>query len=214
MTFCLVLQTELLDEYADAEKGSERVMLTDASHFDRGVIGFQNASFTWSNDDVNDGALTPSRHKFTLRVDGELLFRRGCFNLIIGPTGSGKTSLLMALLGEMHFIPMTADAWYHLPRSGGVSYAAQESWVQNETIRVSPTRAPGAHHLIKSRIISYSALRTTRSATKKVPFSPQLGCLFYSNSLLVIYQCGLERDLSLFDARDETEVGEKGLTLR
>src|ERR1700733_668305 len=72
------LQTELLDEYADAEKGSERVMLTDASHFDRGVIGFQNASFTWSNDDVNDGVLTPSRRRFTLRVDGELLFKRGC----------------------------------------------------------------------------------------------------------------------------------------
>lgn len=139
MTFSLVLQTELLDEYADAEKGSERVMLTDASHFDRGVIGFQNASFTWSNDDVNDGAPTPSRRKFTLRVDGELLFKRGCFNLIIGPTGSGKTSLLMALLGEMHFIPTTPDAWYHLPRSGGVSYAAQESWVQNETIKVSLT---------------------------------------------------------------------------
>jgi hypothetical protein len=33
LTFCLVLQTELLDEYADAEKGSERVALTDTSHF-------------------------------------------------------------------------------------------------------------------------------------------------------------------------------------
>jgi hypothetical protein len=30
----------------------------------------------------------------------------------------------------------------------------------------------------------------------------------------VVYQCGLERDLSLFEAGDETEVGEKGLTLR
>lgn len=29
----------------------------------------------------------------------------------------------------------------------------------------------------------------------------------------VIYQCALERDFSLFDAGDETEVGEKGLTL-
>lgn len=126
-----------MDEYADAEKGSERVMLTDASHFDRDVIGFQNASFTWSNDDLSDGGLTPSRRKFALRIEGELLFKRGCFNLIIGPTGSGKTSLLMALLGEMHFIPMSPDAWYHLPRSSGVSYAAQESWVQNETIRVN-----------------------------------------------------------------------------
>lgn len=38
-------------------------------------------------------------------------------------------------IGEMHFIPSTADAWFNLPRKGGVAYAAQESWVQNETIR-------------------------------------------------------------------------------
>lgn len=29
----------------------------------------------------------------------------------------------------------------------------------------------------------------------------------------MIYQCGLKRGLSLFDAGDLTEVGEKGLTL-
>jgi hypothetical protein len=29
-----------------------------------------------------------------------------------------------------------------------------------------------------------------------------------------IQQCGLERDLTLFNAGDATEVGEKGLTLR
>jgi hypothetical protein len=37
--------------------------------------------------------------------------------------------------GEMHFIPSTVDSWYNLPRRGGIAYAAQESWVQNETIR-------------------------------------------------------------------------------
>ena len=35
----------------------------------------------------------------------------------------------------MHFEPSTVDSWYNLPRQGGVAYAAQESWVQNETIR-------------------------------------------------------------------------------
>ena len=30
----------------------------------------------------------------------------------------------------------------------------------------------------------------------------------------VIKQCALERDLTLFDAGDKTEVGEKGITLR
>lgn len=29
----------------------------------------------------------------------------------------------------------------------------------------------------------------------------------------MIDQCGLERDISLFEAGDQTEVGEKGLTL-
>ena len=135
------LQTELLDEFANARKVSERAPLTHASQFDQDAIGFQNASFTWSNDDT-DATFTPSRRRFTLRVHGELLFKRGRFNLIIGPTGSGKTSLLMALLGEMHFVPlaMSPDSWYHLPRADGVSYAAQESWVQNETIRVRMTQ--------------------------------------------------------------------------
>ncbi|KAI9431384.1 hypothetical protein H4582DRAFT_2085055 [Lactarius indigo] len=164
---------ELLDEFADANKASERAMLTDASHFDQDVIGFQNANFTWSNDDA-DGTLTPSRRRFTLRVQGELLFKRGCFNLIIGPTGSGKTSLLMALLGEMHFIPMSPDSWYHLPREGGVSYAAQESW-------------------------------------DNILFGAPCDEERYNKG--IIYQCGLQHDLSLFDAGDKTEVGEKGLTL-
>lgn len=36
----------------------------------------------------------------------------------------------------MHYIPSGPDSFYNLPREGGVAYAAQESWVQNETIRV------------------------------------------------------------------------------
>ena len=96
-------------------------------------IGFRNAAFTWSEDAA--GSLTPSKRNFMLKIEDELLFRRGGINLIIGPTGSGKTSLLMALLGEMHFEPLTPGAWVNLPREGGVAYAAQESWVQNETIR-------------------------------------------------------------------------------
>lgn len=35
-----------------------------------------------------------------------------------------------------------------------------------------------------------------------------------ANLSTVLYQCGLERDLGLFEAGDATEIGEKGLTLR
>jgi hypothetical protein len=45
--------------------------------------------------------------------------------------------MLMALLGEMHYVPSGPSSWRSLPREGGVAYAAQESWVQNETIKVN-----------------------------------------------------------------------------
>lgn len=35
----------------------------------------------------------------------------------------------------MHFIKSEPGSWFNLPREGGVAYAAQESWVQNDTIR-------------------------------------------------------------------------------
>jgi hypothetical protein len=38
-------------------------------------------------------------------------------------------------VGEMHFVPSSSESWFNLPRDYGVAYAAQESWVQNATIR-------------------------------------------------------------------------------
>jgi hypothetical protein len=43
----------------------------------------------------------------------------------------------MALLGEMYHKYHDANSWFNLPREEGIAYAAQESWVLNETIRVS-----------------------------------------------------------------------------
>ncbi|KAI0028294.1 hypothetical protein K488DRAFT_80756 [Vararia minispora EC-137] len=173
--------TELLDQYTAQLKGTESVSLVDAARFDHQVIGFQDASFAWSDDSAEaDGTVTPSRRKFILRIPDDLVFKRGRINLIIGPTGSGKTSLLMALLGEMHFRPMTPGSWFNLPRDRGIAYAAQESWVQNETIR------------------------------DNILFGAPYDEVRYNK---VIYQCGLKRDLTLFEAGDKTEVGEKGLTL-
>ncbi|KAF7368865.1 ATP-binding cassette transporter [Mycena venus] len=164
--------TELLDSFTSKDV---TVLSEPASE----LIGFRDAMFTWSNDEQIDGTLTPSSRRFILKIEGELFFKSG-FNIVVGPTGSGKTSLLMALLGEMHMIPSSPASWFNLPRTKGVSYAAQESWVLNDTI--------------KNNILFNTPMDAERY--KKV-----------------LYQCCLERDLELFDAGDETEVGEKGLTL-
>ncbi|CAK5284005.1 unnamed protein product [Mycena citricolor] len=121
--------TELLDSFGEKKVEARALINTGGSE----EIGFRRATFSWQSE--SDGSLTRSSRHFSLKFDNEIIFKRGKINLVVGPTGSGKTSLLMALLGEMHYLPSSPDSWYNLPRSGGVAYAAQESWVLNETIR-------------------------------------------------------------------------------
>ncbi|KIY70664.1 P-loop containing nucleoside triphosphate hydrolase protein [Cylindrobasidium torrendii FP15055 ss-10] len=174
--------TELIDRFESTGH---------ADHVDRGqaMIGFEKASFSWfkdttvstsNKDDIVDSDSESTSTLFRLRIQDRLAFKTGGLNIIVGPTGSGKTSMLVALLGEMHFEPLGDKSWYNLPRSGGVAYAAQESWVLNETI--------------KDNILFGEPLDEERYKA-------------------VLFQCGLERDLGLFEAGDMTEVGEKGLTL-
>ena len=89
-------QTELIDRYTESPNNEAIEGITQPRDLGN-VIGFHDATFAWSQED--SGSLTPSRRKFRLQIQEEVIFRRGCTNLIIGPTGSGKTSLLMALLG-------------------------------------------------------------------------------------------------------------------
>ncbi|PSR81762.1 hypothetical protein PHLCEN_2v6271 [Hermanssonia centrifuga] len=124
---------ELLDAFSEGLTDAAAIGLSSEHRED---IGCGKAYFSWANEQI-DGAITPSRSTFRLSVDDDLVFKKGGFNLIIGPTGSGKTSLLMALLGETHYISTGPDSWVNLPRAGGVAYASQESWVQNDTIKAN-----------------------------------------------------------------------------
>ncbi|KZV98610.1 P-loop containing nucleoside triphosphate hydrolase protein [Exidia glandulosa HHB12029] len=177
--------TELLDRFT-AKQDSQDVVHMDAGH---AAIGFHETTFRWAGAppkslDATDRDIAPvpssGQRTFKLQINGSLLFKRGALNLIVGPTGSGKTSLLLALLGELHLEPASPSSWYQLPRGGGVAYAAQELWIQNKTIKDN---------------ILFGA-----------PYDEER----YNS---VAHQCALERDLSLFHAGDETEVGERGVTL-
>ncbi|KAJ7123761.1 P-loop containing nucleoside triphosphate hydrolase protein [Mycena epipterygia] len=121
-------KTELLDVYS----AEQEVVVPEENQDD---IGFRNASFSWSNGPV-DGTSDPSERKWSLQID-DLVFKKGCINLVLGQTGSGKTSLLLSLLGETYFSPSSPESWYNLPRDGGIAYAAQESWVQSDTIKAN-----------------------------------------------------------------------------
>ncbi|KAF8758430.1 P-loop containing nucleoside triphosphate hydrolase protein [Rhizoctonia solani] len=162
-------KTELLDCY---ERIGVEVVTPNES-----AIGFCNAGFTWSSVSLGSSTL---RQSFQLQIDGELLFQRQSINMIIGPTGCGKTSLLMALLGEMHYTPNGANSWASALGGKSVAYSPQEPWIQNATIR------------------------------ENILFGENYDEERYAK---VISQCSLERDLELLESGDQTEVGERGMTL-
>lgn len=85
--------------YSAGEEITVNPRMTLSGEYDHETIGFNNAHFSWSNDVEDLTSAGSHRREFILRVDGKLSFEQGKINLILGPTGSGKTSILMALLG-------------------------------------------------------------------------------------------------------------------
>ncbi|KAF5368585.1 hypothetical protein D9758_002189 [Tetrapyrgos nigripes] len=88
-------------------------------------IGFSDATFQWQLDSKS------SSYAFKLGPL-DFVFPTGKLSLIGGPTGSGKSSLLMALLGEIRCISgsVLIDKTNHQ-----VAYCAQNPWLEHATIR-------------------------------------------------------------------------------
>ncbi|KAI8980033.1 P-loop containing nucleoside triphosphate hydrolase protein [Trametes punicea] len=88
-------------------------------------IGFENAAFEW---DVAPRE-TPSRF---ILGPLDITFPPGTLSLVSGPTGSGKSALLLALLGELH----CTSGRVLLNKAGHrVAYCAQNPWLEHATIR-------------------------------------------------------------------------------
>ncbi|KAH6587360.1 hypothetical protein BASA50_001289 [Batrachochytrium salamandrivorans] len=89
-------------------------------------IGFTDAEFSYISK--ADQAKEEGATSFKL-FDMNVTFPKGELSVIIGATGAGKSSVLMALLGEMQRNTGTR----HFPT--GVAYAPQQAWLMNASIR-------------------------------------------------------------------------------
>lgn len=136
---------------------------------------------------IDSSLLTDSTdHPFELR-DISVIFPEGKLSVITGPTASGKTALLRALLGEMTLLPGGRVIMSKNPCSvdehglmHSISYAAQSPWLQ--------------HQSIKENILfgyPYDADR-------------------YNN---VVECCALKPDLEALEDGDATEIGDRGVSL-
>ncbi|KAJ1562096.1 hypothetical protein HK096_002098, partial [Nowakowskiella sp. JEL0078] len=91
-----------------------------------GKINIENATFSWEKV-IQENEIEPKNfeiHSVTLKILPE------SFTVIFGPTGSGKTSLLLAILGEMPCI----SGFFKTSKST-ISYVSQSPWLFNATIR-------------------------------------------------------------------------------
>jgi ABC-type multidrug transport system fused ATPase/permease subunit len=178
-----------VEEFLNEEETEKYQQLRHDNVDDAGIetIGFKDATFSWGGKESSEDNASAS---FRL-MDLDVKFQIGQLNIIAGPTGSGKTSLLMALLGEMTlikgkvFLPggYSREDIRPDPETGlteSVAYCAQQAWLVNANIKEN---------------ILFAA-----------PFDNKR----YKD---VIIACALERDLEILDAGDETFVGEKGIAL-
>ncbi len=151
------------------------------------VIGFRNATFIWGGkDSVADNGIVAFR-LLDINVD----FKIGKLNVICGPTGSGKTSMLMALLGEMTL----SKGKVYLP--GGRS---------REDVRPDPETG-----LTETcAYVAQTAWLVNANIKENILFSAPYDERRYRD---VIVACALERDLEILDNGDETLVGENGISL-
>nr|XP_046235530.1 ATP-binding cassette sub-family C member 9 isoform X4 [Scatophagus argus] len=139
---------------------------------------------------VTNGFFTWGSNLSTLS-DINIRIPTGQLTMIVGQVGCGKSSLLLAMLGEMQTIEGRVY-WSKLPvcemvHEGNISknrysvaYAAQKSWLLNATV--------------EENIIFGSSFNKQRYKA-------------------VIDACSLQPDIDLLPFGDQTEIGERGINL-
>lgn len=112
------------------------------------AMSIKNASFLWdqlpaasktdgteeglrggsgNNDPSDEATITDETHPYLCNIN--LQIPRGSLVAVVGPVGSGKSSLLQAMVGNMTM------SQGEVIRGTNISYASQTAWIQNATIQ-------------------------------------------------------------------------------
>ncbi|KAG0192612.1 hypothetical protein DFQ28_008488 [Apophysomyces sp. BC1034] len=162
-------------------------------------IGFSDATIGWKKTSLDENGNVSDHSSFVLK-DVSVQFPNGELSLICGATGSGKTLMILSLLGEavilrgQVFFPRTAVAdsvpdELTIPSNilvkdwlldHAVAYVSQTAWLQHASIR-------------DNILFGLPYIKERYQAT--------------------LTACTLDQDLAIFEDGDATEIGERGITL-
>jgi ATP-binding cassette, subfamily C (CFTR/MRP), member 1 len=108
-----------LDSVTEAHRGKESASSDKVSKEELAIL-YKNASYRWEKSSEQ-----PVLKELNLSI------KKGELVAIVGAVASGKTSLLMSLLGEM----VSDHNGGFSTRKGSVAYVAQQPWVMNRTLK-------------------------------------------------------------------------------
>jgi len=190
------LTTNMLDAYVSLKRigeyleGPEKTQITEPGE----NIEFQDSVIAWPADVSKETDAPAAEERFTLQALN-LSFPRNELSIITGRTGSGKSLLLAAILGEVDLLsgiitvpspPSKGDRqddkanksnWL-LPTA--LAFVSQQPWIENESFK------------------------------NNVTFGLPMDKDRYRE---VISACALDKDLDILTDRDETEIGASGINL-
>ncbi|KAJ7610419.1 multidrug resistance-associated ABC transporter [Roridomyces roridus] len=199
-TFINLLQSIVslrrIEKYLDAPEVTPVPSLESQSH----VVAFQSCTVTWpraaSAGSASASASSTPRQKFVL-IDLTLKFPPGELSLICGALGSGKTLLLLALLGEADVLSGQMMCPRSPPNSlasfAGV-LASKEEWVVQGMTAYVPQTAWLRNASIKENILF------------NLPYDE-------ARYQATLEACALNPDLDILEDGDESEIGEHGVNL-
>ncbi|XP_078620823.1 ATP-binding cassette sub-family C member 9-like isoform X1 [Branchiostoma floridae x Branchiostoma japonicum] len=107
--------------------------------------------------EVRDGSFTWEPESQTANINGiNLVVPKGKLTIVVGQVGSGKSSLLSAMLGEMRTLEGQV-LWNK--KYNTVSYAAQRAWLLNASLRDNVTFGLPFDHVRYQQVISACCLQ-------------------------------------------------------
>uniref|UniRef100_A0A672TH26 ATP binding cassette subfamily C member 8 n=1 Tax=Strigops habroptila TaxID=2489341 RepID=A0A672TH26_STRHB len=150
------------------------INITEADDF---CVKITNGFFTWTPEGP------PALSNIDIRIP------QGQLTMIVGQVGCGKSSLLLAILGEMQKISGSifwsscasdSELGEDVRKRGSVAYASQKPWLLNATVE--------------------------ENITFESPFNKQ-------RYKAVIDACSLQPDIDILPHGDQTQIGERGINL-
>ncbi|KAG2461994.1 ABCC8 protein, partial [Polypterus senegalus] len=161
----------------------------EAAKDDEECIKITNGYFTWTPDG------SPTLSNIDIRIP------HGQLTMIVGQVGCGKSSLLLAALGEMQKISGNVY-WNSLP---GHESEGEDSSIEKDTAIDADVRKRGS--------VAYASQKPwllNATVVENIIFETTFNKMRYK---AVIEACSLQPDIDILPQGDQTQIGERGVNL-